>query len=94
MISVACRDAVRRGGVAIAWVEQRRGVRSDEVPRFDSEDVRVIVFFDTCHKRFLYATHHRTLTANSRTSAHTSFSLYIAFTFFTRPAEPALITFV
>ena len=22
---VACRDAVRRGGVAIAWVEQTRG---------------------------------------------------------------------
>ena len=56
----------------------------------------VIVFSAiTYHKRLLYATHRRTLTAHSLpTSAHTSFSLYIAFTFFTRPAEPALITFV
>ena len=81
--------------MAIAWVEQRRGVRSDAV-RFDSEDVRVIVFFTYATNAYCTQlnSHHRTLTANSRTSAHTSFSLYIAFTFFTRPAEPALITFV
>ena len=86
--------------MAIAWVEQRRGAGYGRMRcgLIVTEDV-IVFSAITYHKRLLYATqhdnsHHRTLTANSRTSAHTSFSLYIAFTFFTRPAEPALITFV
>ena len=82
--------------MAIAWVEQRRGVRSDAV-RFDSDrgcDRFLRNYLATNAYCTQLNSHHRTLTANSRTSAHTSFSLYIAFTFFTRPAEPALITFV